>query len=235
MGVAGPDGAGGVDAGPEEPARAEPESGDVGTAAPGPTRPSSVDAFDAFDRSTPGTVADDGAEVLAGISTSLVSGGVAGPVVGRERNTVRSASSARTMRSRYSASNRVSASTSASSVSRRPARSTISSSRRRRSASPRRRASASDVGDEPARRDLGLVEHLARLGGRFRDCFVGRPLREQQRAVQDVLGLAVADRLGLRRRQPLLQLRHPLVRGLDRHGRPLEEVVDLVAAVPADL
>ena len=45
------------------------------------------------------------------------------------------------------------------------------------------------VGDEPARLDLGVVEHLARLGRRLGDRLVGRALREQQRAVQDVLGL----------------------------------------------
>ena len=91
------------------------------------------------------------------------------------------------------------------------------------------------LGDEAARRHLGLVEHLARLRGRLGDGFVGGALREQQRAVEDVLGLAGADRLALRGRQPVLQLGHPLVRGLDRGGRPLEEVVDLVAAVAADL
>jgi hypothetical protein len=64
-------------------------------------------------------------------------------VVGRDRNANRSASSARTIRSRYSASKRVSASTSASSASRRSASSMISSSSRRRSESPLRRASAS--------------------------------------------------------------------------------------------
>ncbi len=91
------------------------------------------------------------------------------------------------------------------------------------------------VGDQAARRHLGLVEHLARLGGRLGDRFVGGALREQQRAVQDVLGLAGAARLALRRRQPVLQLRHALVRRLDRGRRPLEQVVDLVAAVAANL
>ena len=48
------------------------------------------------------------------------------------------------------------------------------------------------VGDEAAGLEVGVVEHLPRLGGRLGDGLVGGALGEQQRAVQDVLGLAGA-------------------------------------------
>ena len=54
------------------------------------------------------------------------------------------------------------------------------------------------VGDDPPRLDLRVVEHLTRLGGGLADRFVGRALREQQGAVEDVLGLARVTGLGLR-------------------------------------
>ncbi len=91
------------------------------------------------------------------------------------------------------------------------------------------------VGDETPRRHLGVVEHLARLRRRLRDGFVGRALGEQQRAVEDVLGLPGPRRLALRRGQSLLELGHPLVRRIDRGCGALEELVDLVTAVAPHL
>ena len=63
--------------------------------------------------------------------------------------------------------------------------------------------------------ELGLLHHLARLLLRFGDRLVGGALREQQRAVEDVLGLAAAIGFELRRFQPLGYLADALVRRVD--------------------
>ena len=87
------------------------------------------------------------------------------------------------------------------------------------------------VGDQPARLDLGVVDHLAGLGLGLVHRLVGRALREQQRAVQDVFGLARVPGLRLRGVQALAHLLDALVGGVEGRGRPFEQLVHLVAAV----
>ena len=87
------------------------------------------------------------------------------------------------------------------------------------------------VGDEPARLDLGVVEHLAGLGRGLTDGLVGRALREQQRAVEDVLGLARVPGLRLRGVEALAHLLHALVGRVEGRGRAFEQLVHVVAAV----
>ena len=146
----------------------------------------------------------------------------------------RSARARARSRTRYSDSNVSSPSTSASSAS-------------------RRRAELDDLGLEPPalrvpwRRavDLGvgelrrgdLVSASSRiwraLNVRLGHGLVGRALGEQQRAVEHVLGLADGPLLTLAELSLLGELAHALVEALDRRGGPFEQLVDLVAVVPA--
>ncbi len=87
------------------------------------------------------------------------------------------------------------------------------------------------VRDQAPRLDVGVVEHLPRLRSRLGDGFVGGPLREQQRAVQHVFGLARTTSFGLRGLQAIGQLAEARVALFDRGGGALEEVVDLIFVV----
>ena len=119
-------------------------------------------------------------------------------------------------------------------VARGSARSTISSSRRRRSDSPRRRASAS--ASATSRRDwISASSTIWRALARgLVHGFVGGALGEQQRAVEDVFGLARVPGLGLRGGEAFAHLLDALVGGLEGRGRAFEQLVDLVAAVAPD-
>ena len=89
------------------------------------------------------------------------------------------------------------------------------------------------LGELGAGLGLGVVEDLAGLELRLRHGLVRGPLGEQEGAVEHVLGLArwpcwpsvVLDLLG----EPA----HALVEALDRGGGPFEQLVHVVAVVPA--
>ena len=89
------------------------------------------------------------------------------------------------------------------------------------------------IGNRPTRLDLGVVDHLARLGSCLRDSLIGRALRKQQRAMEDVLGLARTAGFRLRGAQTLGQLTNALVGSLERRSGALEHVVDVIAVVTA--
>ena len=89
-------------------------------------------------------------------------------------------------------------------------------------------------GEELVRLELGFLDHLARLLLRFGDRFVGGALREQQRAVEDVFGLATAVRFELRRVQPFAHLVDARVARVDARRGALEQVVDDVSVVAAE-
>ena len=88
--------------------------------------------------------------------------------------------------------------------------------------------------EQLVRFELGFLHHRPRLLLRFGDGFVGRALREQQRAVEDVFGLSTAVGFELRRFQALAELAYPFVARVDGRGRPLQQVVDDLAVVTAE-
>ena len=55
--------------------------------------------------------------------------------------------------------------------------------------------------------EFGLLHHHPRLLLRFGDCLVGRALREQERAMEDVFGLATAVGFELHGVQPFASAR----------------------------
>ena len=89
-------------------------------------------------------------------------------------------------------------------------------------------------GEQLVRFELGFFHHRPRLLLRFGDGFVGRALREQQGAVEDVLGLSTAIGFELRGLQAVAELADPFAARVDGRGRPLEQVVDDLAVVSAE-
>ena len=81
---------------------------------------------------------------------------------------------------------------------------------------------------------LGVVKNLTRLRLRFGDRFVGGALREQQRPVEHVFGLARLA--GVRGRGLDLGLSGSELafQRFDTRGRPFEQVVDVVLVIPAE-
>ena len=81
---------------------------------------------------------------------------------------------------------------------------------------------------------LGVVEDLAGLELGLGHCLVRGPLREQQGAMEHVLGLAARALHAFGRGDLLGQPAEPLVQGFDRRGRSFEQLVDVVAVVAAE-
>ena len=128
----------------------------------------------------------------------------------------------------------------------------ISSSSLRLSVSAIRRALASGVGDELVRLRLGLGHDLRGARLRLGDRFVGRLLRQHERALDDVrVGCAHGRCGGSHRRHGLrcgsrrgrcglrslghagAQLRALGLEVLDGRGRSLQQLVDIVAVIAA--
>ncbi len=96
-----------------------------------------------------------------------------------------------------------------------------------------RRACGLGLGELRPGLGLGVVEDLAGLELGLGDRLVGGALREQERAVEHVLGLARLALLALGRADLLGEPAHALVQALDRGGGPFEQLVHVVAVVPA--
>ena len=81
---------------------------------------------------------------------------------------------------------------------------------------------------------LGVIQDLARLGLGLGDGLVGRALREQQRPVEHLLGLARLARLGVAGLGAGREVADLGLETLDPGRGPLEQVVDVVAVVAAE-
>jgi hypothetical protein len=81
---------------------------------------------------------------------------------------------------------------------------------------------------------LGLLEERARALLRLGDRLVGRLLREHERALEHLLGLAALAGASLRAREALGQLSHALGETFDSGGGAFEQFVDVVAVIATE-
>ena len=87
------------------------------------------------------------------------------------------------------------------------------------------------LSDEGARLVLRVFEQLAGAGLRLGDSFIRGALRQQQRAVQHVLGFLAVTDVGLGGPDPVVQLLDLLAEAFDRGRGLLEQGFDVLAVV----